>query len=156
MKNIFFLIILSVFMISCGTDDDICDSGEGTSRMKISFKKGNKETTLDSLNISVNLGGSLVDLGWSKKVDHIFVPLRVDDAPYTDLYIKTTNSKKVSASKVRVNYKTKAIYVSPGCGAKINYTDLNSELLIPNSVINLEAGQNFIENEDKTNLFLIF
>lgn len=141
-------------MVSCGGDDDICESGEGTPRMKVSFKKANKLATLDSLKVYVDLGTSVVDLGWKTKVDHILIPIRVDNAPYTDLYVKT--AKHQDSSKVRVSYKLKPIYVSPGCGAKINYTDLTSELLIPNSVTNVELGQNFIENEDKTNLYFIF
>lgn len=154
MKRLFFLLTLSFLVLSCGGSDDICESGEGTPRMKVSFKNGDKLTTLDSLKVYVDLGNSTVDLGWKTNAESILVPLRVDNAPYTEMYIKTGN--KQDSSKVRVTYNTKTQYVSPGCGVKMNYTDLNGELLIPNSVIKIENGQNFIENEEKTNLYLIF
>ncbi|MCI3938227.1 hypothetical protein MQX03_13525 [Chryseobacterium aahli] len=154
MKRLLSFLILSVIMISCGGDDDICESGEGTPRMKIMFKNGDKITTLDSLKIYVDYGARTVDLGWSRNTDSILVPLRVDDSPFTDLYVKRT--KKGDSSKVRVSYTTKSIYVSPGCGAKLNYENVSGQLLKATPVIKLESGQNFIENEDKTNLYLVF
>lgn len=154
MKRLLSFLILSVIMISCGGDDDICESGEGTPRMKIMFKNADKITTLDSLKIYVDYGARTVDLGWSRNADSILVPLRVDDSPFTDLYVKRT--KKGDSSKVRVSYTTKSIYVSPGCGAKLNYENVSGQLLKATPVIKLESGQNFIENEDKTNLYLVF
>ncbi|UFH33737.1 DUF6452 family protein [Chryseobacterium sp. C-71] len=154
MKRLLSFLILSVIMISCGGDDDICESGEGTPRMKIMFKNADKITTLDSLKVYVDYGVRTVDLGWSRNTDSILVPLRVDDSPFTDLYVKRT--KKGDSSKVRVSYTTKSIYVSPGCGAKLNYENLSGQLLKVNPVIKIESGQNFIENEDKTNLYLVF
>lgn len=141
-------------MISCGGDDDICESGEGTPRMKIMFKNGDKITKLDSLKIYVDYGVRTVDLGWSRNVDSIFIPLRVDESPYTDLFVKTT--KKGDSSKVRVSYTTKSIYVSPGCGAKLNYENVSGQLLKPTPVIKVESGQNFIQDEQKTNIYLGF
>lgn len=141
-------------MISCGSDDDICESGEGTPRLKVMFKNGDKTTILDSIKVSADLGSGIVDFGWTKDVTSVLVPLRVDDSPYTDIYFKTTITG--DSSKVRVMYSTKSIYVSPGCGVKKNYENVSFQLLKSNPVINLESGQNFIENEEKTNLHLIF
>lgn len=141
-------------MISCGGDDDICESGEGTPRMKIMFRNGEKITKLDSLKIYVDYGVRTVDLGWSRNVDSIFIPLRVDESPYTDLFVKT--SKKGDSSKVRVSYTRKSIYVSPGCGAKLNYENVSGQLLKPTPVIKVESGQNFIQDEQKTNIYLGF
>lgn len=139
---------------SCGGDDDICESGEGTPRMKVSFKAKGKETTLDSLYVAVDYGAGKVQLGVLTKIDSRLIPLRVDNSPYTDIYFRLTN--KGEESKVRVTYTTKSYYVSPGCGIKKSYENLSSELVTPNPVQNLEAGQNQIENEDKTNLYLLF
>ncbi|WP_144281744.1 DUF6452 family protein [Chryseobacterium echinoideorum] len=156
MKYLKFIILFCAFtsMISCGGDDDICESGEGTPRMKIMFKTGGKITVVDSIKIFADLGTAVVDFGWNRNVDSVFVPLRVDDSPFTDIYIKT--SAKQDSSKIRVNYTTKSIYVSPGCGVKRNYENLNSVLLLPNSVTSVEQGQNFIQDEEKTNLYLNF
>jgi hypothetical protein len=154
MKRLLSFFILSVMMISCGGDDDICESGEGTPRLKVTFKNGDKITKLDSLKVYVDYGVRTVDLGWSRNVDSIFIPLRVDESPYTDLFVKRT--RKGDSSRVRVSYSTKSIYVSPGCGAKLNYENVSGQLLKSNPVIKLETGQNFIENEEKTNLYLVF
>lgn len=154
MKRLLSFFILSVMMISCGGDDDICESGEGTPRLKVTFKNGDKITKLDSLKVYVDYGVRTVDLGWSRNVDSIFIPLRVDESPYTDLFVKRT--RKGDSSRVRVSYSTKSIYVSPGCGAKLNYENVSGQLLKSNPVIKLETGQNFIENEEKTNLYIVF
>ncbi|WP_370897675.1 DUF6452 family protein [Chryseobacterium gossypii] len=155
----FKFILFSCFLAmlcSCGGDDDICESGEGTPRMKIRFKNLSdlKLKRLDSLYIYVDYGSGKVDLGARAAVDSILIPLRVDDAPYTDIYVKTRSEQ--AESQVRVSYSTKATYVSPGCGLKKTYENLSSELTVSNIVKNLEPGQNFIENEDKTNLYLLF
>ncbi|MFY1048266.1 DUF6452 family protein [Chryseobacterium sp. GP-SGM7] len=153
LRFILFIFALSS-LFSCGGDDDICDSGEGTPRIKIMFKKQDKITVLDSIRVYADLGTNTIDLGWKTAVDSVFVPLRVDDSPFTDLYVKTTTQE--DSTRVRVNYTTKSIYVSPGCGVKRNYENVNSVLSAPNSLKSVEQGQNFIENENKTNLFFNF
>lgn len=153
LKFILFFFALSSIN-SCGGDDDICDSGEGTPRIKIMFKKQDKIADVDSIRVYADLGTNMIDLGWKTAVDSVFVPLRVDDSAFTDLYVKTTTQE--DSTRVRVNYTTKSIYVSPGCGVKRNYENVNSVLSTPNSLKSVEQGQNFIENEDKTNLFFNF
>ncbi|MNU18924.1 hypothetical protein D3C71_71330 [compost metagenome] len=152
-KFILFILALSS-VISCGSDDDICENGEGTPRMKITFRKGNQISEVDSIKIYADLGTGIIDLGWKLKVDSVFVPLRVDDSPFTDIYVRTTTQE--DSTRVRINYTTKSIYVSPGCGVKRNYENVNSVLSTPNSLKSVEQAQNFIENEDKTNLFFNF
>lgn len=144
-------------LCSCGGDDDICESGEGTPRIKLGFKSTatGKEYTADSLYVAVDYGSGKVQLGSLQKITSRLVPLRVDDSPYTDVYVRLTN--KGQESKVRISYSTKATYVSPGCGVKKTYSNVSSELLTPTSpVTKIEMGQNNIENEDKTNLYLFF
>ncbi|SHE56719.1 hypothetical protein [Chryseobacterium takakiae] len=145
-------------LFSCGADDDICESGEGTPRMKFSFlnAENGKERTLDSLYVAVDYGSGKVQLGGEAKITSRIIPLRVDDSPYTDVYFRTTNLG--TESRVRVNYTTKAVYVSPGCGIKKTYENLSSILTTSANapVKAIQDGQNFIENEDKTNLYLLF
>lgn len=158
MKYFKFLIFVSFLgaLYSCGGDDDICESGEGTPRMKIKFKTFSdlKLKKVDTLYVYADYGSGKVDLGKQVQVDSIIIPLRVDNSPYTDLYFKTRISG--NESKVRMTYGTKSSYVSPGCGVKKTYENLSSELLTPNPVQKVELGQKQIENEDKTNLYLLF
>lgn len=126
--------------------------------MKFSFVNSltGNEKILDSLYVAVDYGSGKVQLGGEAKITSRIIPLRVDDSPYTDVYFRTTNLG--AESRVRVNYTTKAVYVSPGCGIKKTYENLNSVLTTSASapVKSLKDGQNFIENEDKTNLYLLF
>ncbi len=158
MKYFKFLTFLSFLLLltSCGGDDDICESGEGTPRMKVSFKseQTGKTVTIDTLYVSVDYGSGKVDLGKTANVESRLIPLRVDESSFTELYFKTR--KDGNESKVKINYTTKNSYVSPGCGIKKSYENVVPELLISNPVLGVEAGQNFIENEDKTNLYLLF
>ena len=157
MKYLKFLTMVCLvgMFFSCGSDDDICESGEGTPRMKVAFRsaESGKETTLDSLSVAVDYGSGKVDLGWQKKIDSRLIPLRVDDSPYTDIYFKTSTKSK--ESQVRVKYTTQATYVSPGCGAKKTYENVSSELITIDPVKSVVNGQNQILNEDKTNLYLV-
>ncbi|NML68343.1 hypothetical protein HHL23_00795 [Chryseobacterium sp. RP-3-3] len=158
MKYFKFLVMICFIgmLFSCGGEDDICESGEGTPRMKVSFKNlaNDKVRTLDSLYVAVDYGSGKVQLGKLTKIDSRLIPLRVDDSPYTDVYFRLAD--KGTESHVRVTYTTKTKYVSPGCGIKKSYENLSSELIQSNPVLKVEAGQNQIENEDKTNLFLLF
>ncbi|RNA63572.1 hypothetical protein D1631_17445 [Chryseobacterium nematophagum] len=148
--------ILLSMLFSCGGDNDICESGEGTPRMKIAFKNAttDKAIILDTLYVSVDYGSGKVDLGKTINTESRLIPLRVDNSSYTDVFIKRRFNG--NESKVRINYTTTSTYVSPGCGIKKGYENVNSELLTSDPVEKLESGQNFIENEDKTNLFLLF
>jgi hypothetical protein len=156
--KLFIAVCFLGLLFSCGGDDDICESGEGTPRMKVSFLNADsgKEKTVDSLYVAVDYGSGKVQLGGQAKITSRIIPLRVDDSPYTDIYFRITN--KGAESKVRINYTTKSIYVSPGCGVKKTYENLNSVLdpTTTTPVKSIEPGQNFIENEDKTNLYLLF
>ncbi|SIP97554.1 hypothetical protein SAMN05880574_10385 [Chryseobacterium sp. RU37D] len=160
MKYFKFLIAICFIglLFSCGGDDDICESGEGTPRMKVAFKNAltGKRRKMDSLYIAVDYGSGKVQLGKKTVIDSVMIPLRVDDSPLTDVYFRIAD--KGAESKVTVNYTQKSTYVSPGCGVKKNYENLDSKLdpTTTNPVKSLEAGQNFIENEDKTNLYLLF
>lgn len=153
LKFILFIFTLSS-VISCGSDDDICESGEGTPRMKIMFKRDGKITDIAKIKIDADYGSGVVSVGTYTNVDSVFVPLRVDESPFTDIYVKTIDTE--DSTRVRVNYTTRSIYVSPGCGVKKNYENVNSALSTPNSLKSLEQGQNFIDNEEKTNLFFNF
>ncbi|MCT2407380.1 DUF6452 family protein [Chryseobacterium antibioticum] len=158
MKYFKFLVMICFIgmLFSCGGEDDICESGEGTPRMKVSFKNlaNDKVRTLDSLYVAVDYGSGKVQLGKLTKIDSRLIPLRVDDSPYTDVYFRLAD--KGTESHIRVTYTTKTKYVSPGCGIKKSYENLSSELIQSNPVLKVETGQNQIENEDKTNLFLLF
>lgn len=123
--------------------------------MKVKFRNaGGQLRTVDSLYLRVDYGTRIVNFGKTTNADSLLIPLRVDDFEYTDLYFKTRRNNP--ESKVRVNYTTTSSYVSPGCGIKKTYQNVNSQLVTPGVVTSAENGQNFIENEDKTNLFLTF
>lgn len=144
-------------LYSCGSEDDICTSGEATPRIKIKFKSlsNNKLITLDSVFVSVDFGtGAKSIIKKTFPTDSVIIPLRVDEALYTDIYVKLAS--KGDSSKIRINYTTKSQYVSPACGIKKTYDNLNAVLAKPNPVLKLEQTQNQITNEAKTSLYLDF
>lgn len=158
MKTKFILLLfISLFLYSCGSDDDICISGEATPRMKIKFKTKatGKMKTLDSVFIAVDYGtGSIPVYGIVGKTDSVLIPLRVDETPFTKIYVGI--SRTAINSQIKINYSTVSEYVSPACGIKKLYQNVNSELEVPNSVIGLEQTQTQIIDENKTHLFLLF
>ncbi len=143
-------------LTSCENDDDVCVSGEATPRLKIKFKSAdNKVLTLDSLYLDVDYGNNnVLTVIKAAKVDSALIPIRVDDAGFTELYVRT--SKKGSVSKIKLNYNTTSEYVSPACGFKRLYQNLSGTLETANPVTNVELNQNQIINENKAHLYLVF
>ncbi|WP_417427855.1 DUF6452 family protein [Halpernia sp.] len=158
MKRLVAITFVLFFLFSCNSDDDICTSGEATPRIKIKFKNlaTNKEITLDSIFVSVDFGkGAKNVISQKFPTDSVVLPLRVDEAPFTDIYVKLA-SKSLDSSKIRINYTTKSQYVSPACGIKKTYEDLNSILEKTNPVLQIQQTQTQITNEAKTSLYLLF
>ncbi|WP_213195307.1 DUF6452 family protein [Cloacibacterium caeni] len=155
-KLIFPFLILGFFLTSCENDDDVCVSGEATPRLKIKFKSAdNKVLTLDSLYLDVDYGNNnILTVVKAAKVDSALIPIRVDDAGFTELYVRKT--KKGSVSKIKLNYNTTSEYVSPACGFKRLYQNLSGTLETANPVTKVELNQNQIINENKAHLYLVF
>ena len=143
-------------LTSCENDDDVCVSGEATPRLKIKFKSAdNKVLTLDSLYLDVDYGNNnILTVVRAAKVDSALIPIRVDEAGFTELYVRKT--KKGSVSKIKLNYNTTSEYVSPACGFKRLYQNLTGTLETANPVTKLELNQNQIINENKAHLYLVF
>lgn len=156
LKTVFLaLILFSLF--SCGSDDDICIGGEATPRMKLKFKTQatGKLKTLDSLYINVDYGnGPIPVIATKSKVDSVLIPLRVDDKPFTKIHVGL--SKALITSEIQFNYTTKSEYVSPACGIKKVYEEVNSTVLKMNPVVEVEKNQNQIIDEAKTHFYLLF
>ena len=144
-----------LFLSSCQGDDDVCVSGEATPRMKVKFKSADgRVATLDSLYIDVNYGSGLVNVIKAKSVDSAMIPLRVDNNPFTEISLRT--SEKGSASKIKVTYSLKSEYVSPACGFKRLYENVGGTLVTPDPVIKIEQNQDQIIDENKTHFYFIF
>lgn len=143
-------------LTSCENDDDVCVSGEATPRLKIKFKSAdNKVLTLDSLYLDVDYGNNnILTVVRAAKVDSALIPIRVDDAGFTELYVRKT--KKGNVSKIKLNYNTTSEYVSPACGFKRLYQNLSGTLETANPVTKVELNQNQIINENKAHLYLVF
>ena len=155
-KLILPFVILGFLLTSCENDDDVCVSGEATPRLKIKFKSAdNKVLTLDSLYLDVDYGNNnILTVVRAAKVDSALIPIRVDDAGFTELYVRKT--KKGNVSKIKLNYNTTSEYVSPACGFKRLYQNLTGTLETANPVTNVELNQNQIINENKAHLYLVF
>lgn len=144
-----------LFLSSCQGDDDVCVSGEATPRMKVKFKSADgRVATLDSLYVDINYGSGLVNVIKAKSIDSVTIPLRVDNNPFTEISLRT--SEKGSASKIKITYSLKSEYVSPACGFKRLYENVGGTLVTPNPVIKIEQNQDQIIDENKTHFYFIF
>lgn len=155
--KIFLFSIFLVSLFSCGSDDDICIGGEATPRMKMKFKTQatGKVKTLDSLYVNVDYGKGPVSVVATKnKIDSITIPLRVDEQPFTKIFVGL--SKNAVTSEIKISYTTKSEYVSPACGIKKVYEEVNGVVEVANPVLSIEKNQNQIIDESKTHFFLLF
>ena len=156
MKKILWIFGFLMLLTSCGSDDDICLGEESTPRLLLKFRNANNQLVrLDSLFVDVDYGkDTLKNIITSVNVDSVFVPLRIDESPYTDIYIRTRNGQ--TGSKLRVNYDKKSIYVSPACGFKINYENLKMDLLQANPVQSILPNNTSLTDENNINFYLRF
>ncbi|RRQ46293.1 DUF6452 family protein [Chryseobacterium sp. SC28] len=158
MKKLLWIFGVLFLLTSCGNDDDICLGQESTPRLKLKFRNesNNLLMTLDTLYVDVDYGKPELTtiISAAPNVDSVFVPLRIDDSPYTDFFIR--QRKTGPTSKIRISYDKKAIYVSPACGFKINYENLNAELLQQNPVQSIQSNNSSLTDESKTNFYLRF
>lgn len=156
LRNTLVLMSIVLLFTSCNREDDICESGEATPRIKLKFKTQStgKLRTLDSVFVKVDYGnGSIGVFETRSPIDSLLLPLRVDDSGFTDVYIGTSSDQ---FSLVRFSYTTQNEYVSPACGIKRNYTDISGQVTTANPVVSLEKNQNEITDEEKTHFFLLF
>lgn len=156
MKNKLYFLGFLMILASCGSDDDICLSSDSTPRLKIKFRDAdNRLRRLDSLYVDVNYGNNgYKNILSQSNVDSIFIPLRIDENPYTDVRFRLR--KRGDTSSVRISYDTKKIYVSPACGFKINYENLNAELLENNPVQTIESNYTSLTDESRINFYMRF
>jgi hypothetical protein len=156
MKKILWIFGFLMLLTSCGSDDDICLGEESTPRLLLKFRNANNQLVrLDSLFVDVDYGkDTLKNIITSVNVDSVFVPLRIDESPYTDIYIRTRKGQ--TGSKLRVNYDKKSIYVSPACGFKINYENLKMDLLQANPVQSILPNNTSLTDENNINFYLRF
>lgn len=152
---IFFTLLWGIIsMISCN-NDDICTSNERTPRMKLKFKDRNhKLKTIDTLYIDADYGSGEQNIITKTSVDSVLVPLKIDGSTYTDFKIYTSK-KDTETSILRVHYTEKLEYVSPACGIRKLYENLNPELLSNHFIINIEQNKTEILDEEKTHIYLV-
>lgn len=157
MKNILWIFGFLLLLTSCGGDDDICLNSDSTPRLKLKFRNASNNliTHVDTLYVDVDYGkAKLTNIIYSANVDSVFVPLRIDESPYTDIYFRTRRNQ--AGSKLRVGYDKKAIYVSPACGFKINYENLKADLLKSDPVQSVQPNNMSLTNENSINFYLRF
>lgn len=157
MKNLIWIFGFLLLLTSCGSDDDICLGEESTPRLLLKFRNdsNNLVTTVDTLYVDVDYGKDPIkNIIYSANVDSVFIPMRIDENPYTDIYFRTRRNQ--TRSKVRVKYEKKAIYVSPACGFKINYDNLNAELLESTAVQSIQTNNTSLTDENNINFYLRF
>lgn len=156
MKNLIWIFGFLMLLTSCGSDDDICLGEESTPRLKLKFRNANNQLIqMDSLYIDVNYGKTEdTNILVGVRVDSVFVPLRIDDHPYTDFYVR--RRKNDPRSKIRISYEAKSIYVSPPCGFKRNYENLSAELLETGPVQSIQSNQTSLTDETSINFYLRF
>lgn len=156
MQKLIFFLGFFLLLTSCGGDDDICLSSESTPRLQVKFKNATGQLTkIDSLYVGVDYGSNkITSILAQANAETVYIPLRIDDNAYTDIYFKTT--KYGDSSKVRISYDRNAVYVSPACGFKINYENLKSELLKSTPITNVESNQTSLTDESKVNFYLRF
>ena len=75
MKKYVFGIIFGLILASCGSDDDICLSGEGTPRMKVKFlNTGNNAYKIPKIFVDVDYGNGLKNVINTSNVDSVLIP----------------------------------------------------------------------------------
>ncbi len=155
MKKYVFGIVFGLILASCGSDDDICLSGEGTPRMKIKFlNTENNAYKIPKIFVDVDYGSGLKNVINTSNVDSVLIPLRVDRSESTLIRVRT--DKDTIGSVLQFYYGTSTQYVSPACGMKLLYNNLSGKIESGNLIKSIQNQQTEINDENLTHYHFIF
>jgi hypothetical protein len=164
MKQLFLLLLLSVFFSSC-EKDDICDTNTPTTpKIVIEFYDVANPTTLKNVtNLGVIAPGFTSGFGFTA-TSKIKVPLKTFEDSSVLYFIQNGSIDPTTddnLDEITFNYNRKTVFVSRACGYKTLFT-LNSTNPITvtpdlnNWIQNVIVLQPNIENEDETHIKIYF
>ena len=151
-----FGLVLALQSLSSCEENDICTEGK-TPKLNIQFlNTDGKLSRRDSIYVDVDFGPQgYKNVLQVANVESILVPLRIDDAPNTSIYIYTR--KKGAKDLVNITYKPVNQYVSPACGVRKIYQNLGLNLgANAQNIKSYKLSTNEITNETTSHLLLAF
>ncbi len=164
MKQLFLLLLLSVFFSSC-EKDDICDANTPTTpKVVIEFYDAANPTTLKNVtNLGVIAPGFTNGFGFTV-TSKIKVPLKTFQDSSILHFIQNGSIDPTTddnLDEITFNYNRKTVYVSRACGYKTLFTlnTTNPITVTPDSnnwIQNVIVSQPNIENEDETHIKIYF
>ena len=164
MKQLFLLLLLSVFFSSC-EKDDICDTNTPTTpKSVIEFYDVANPTTLKNVtNLGVIAPGFTSGFGFTA-TSKIKVPLKTFEDSSVLYFIQNGSIDPTTddnLDEITFNYNRKTVFVSRACGYKTLFTlnSTNPITVTPDSnnwIQNVIVSQPNIENEDETHIKIYF
>jgi hypothetical protein len=164
MKQLFLLLLLSVFFSGC-EKDDICDANTPTTpKIVIEFYDIANPTTLKNVtNLGVIAPGFTNGFGFTA-ISKIKVPLKTFQDTSILHFIQNGSIDPTTddnLDEITFNYSRKTVYVSRACGYKTLFTlnTTNPITVTPDSnnwIQNVIVSQPNIENEDETHIKIYF
>lgn len=164
MKQLFLLLLLSVFFSSC-EKDDICDTNTPTTpKIVIEFYDVANPTTLKNVtNLGVIAPGFTSGFGFTA-TSKIKVPLKTFEDSSVLYFIQNGSIDPTTddnLDEITFNYNRKTVFVSRACGYKTLFTlnSTNPITVTPDSnnwIQNVIVLQPNIENEDETHIKIYF
>ena len=164
MKQLFLLLLLSVFFSSC-EKDDICDVNTPTTpKVVIEFYDVANPTTLKNVtNLGVIAPGFTSGFGFTA-TSKIKVPLKTFEDSSVLYFIQNGSIDPTTddnLDEITFNYNRKTVFVSRACGYKTLFTlnSTNPITVTPDSnnwIQNVIVSQPNIENEDETHIKIYF
>ena len=164
MKQLFLLLLLSVFFSSC-EKDDICDANTITTpKVVIEFYDVTNPTTFKNVtNLGVIASGFTNGFGFTA-TSKIKVPLKTFQDSSILHFIQNGSINPTTddnLDEITFNYSRKTVFVSRACGYKTLFTlnSTNPITVTPDSnnwIQNVIVSQPNIENEDETHIKIYF
>lgn len=150
---IFFSVIT---VISC-EEDDVC-VGEGTPFLTVVFRNPlNNANAVDTLTVIESKTPDFADSDTVYEkiyTDSIKLPLGGLDNNIS--YFKIKRRSNPDTDVLQVGYTPKSNFVSKACGFRVTYEELTYEATF-NQIEYLNPGEsNVLEDESKTNLYIIY
>lgn len=164
MKQLFLVVVFSVFFSSC-EKDDICDANTPTTpKVVIEFYDVSNPITLKNVtNLGVIAPGFTNGFGFTA-VSKIKVPLKTFQDTSILHFIQNGSIDPTTddnLDEITFNYSRKTVFVSRACGYKTLFTlnTTNPITVTPDSnnwIQNVIVSQPNIENEDETHIKIYF
>ncbi|MDR9400671.1 MAG: DUF6452 family protein [Psychroflexus sp.] len=157
MRKVVFILLL-VLTFGCQRDDLCGENFQVTPLINIEFYDIASPGELKSFNNLVLINETIGDTIAYEGGNSISIPLATDSDETKYRFIKNVGTENPSEDRLRFTYSRRDVYVSRACGFKVEFLDLQVQVLDDNPaekwIKNTDVRKSIIQSDENIHLFM--